>query len=469
MLAACTGTPAPATQPPPTTAAPPVTTVPATVPETTVVETTTTVPRSQPEITDRPISNEELVFMVPDPEALGGQYETFEVSLLAFESNEEVVRQAVLDPRDEEEDITTYGRTAGARSSLHPRHVRIGTGGLTGVQTWVSLFNTPEGASAYLEDFVRDAAKGVGGGHPSDLAISAAEDFVVDEVGQEATGLILAEGRPGAKPYVYETLVVFRIERLLGFATVVAPDDEDRRVRAVTLAKALEDRMVGVITGEIPLPEPPPERLAAEAYEFTYEQLIRKGSSRASIRTQGVRIGTDAAQCSLEVGFDGFDTHREYIITDDRAWLDDADAEEPGWERVPLDGFGVQSDLIYCPGWAVSTDESGLDKLLESYPAAETDLDGIATLTYQLDQEAAFSIGLLGDDSKVVVDLFELTVDTEQPWIRGIALELSGSRSAFASEFGNDFRTGSGRVRVTITASAGRFNDPELEVTAPAA
>jgi len=454
-------------------AAPPInisaaTTVPTTTVGITLTAVTTTMPMVNAAITSRTISDDEVLYMVPDAEALGEEYEGFEVAELSFEANEEVARHSVLDSQDEEEDIVEFGRSAGARSSLIPRRVRIGPSDVTGVQAWVSLFNTDEGASDYLEDFVQDASKGVGGGHPSDLAIASTDGFVVNEVGQEAIGLILAEGHPGLEPQLYETLVAFRVGRILGFSSVLALDDSDHRVRAVTLAEALEARVVGVASGEITPPPPPTELLAADAYSFTYHQVIDKGSSRASIRTSGIEVGPDKLQCLLEVEIDALKTQREYVVDGDLVWLDDADAQEPGFERVPLEGFGVQGDLIYCPGWPVSITDSGLDAVIALFEPEQIELDETPAFSYELGAEAAQTIGLINEGSGVRVDRFDLVIDAEQPWMRQLSIRMSGSSSAFAATFGDGFTQLGGRnVTVAIDATAGRFNDPDLIVFTP--
>ncbi|MDH3469807.1 MAG: hypothetical protein OEM94_00665 [Acidimicrobiia bacterium] len=468
IAAACTDAPpnAVSTAPPINTAA--ATTVPTTTAGISPVAVTSTMPIVDAVITVREISDDEVIYMVPDAEALGEEYEGFEVAELSFETNEEVVRHSVLDSQDEEEDIIEFGRSAGARSSLMPRQVRIGPSDVTGIQLWVAIFTADQGASDYLEDFVQDASKGVGGGHPSDLAIATVDGFVVNEVGQEATGLILAEGHPGLEPQLYETLVAFRVGRILGFASVLAPDDSDRRVRAVTLAETLEARVVGVASGEITPPPPPTELLEAGAYSFTYYQVIDKGSSRASIRTSGIEVGPDKLQCLLEVEIDDLKTQREYVADGDVVWLDDADAEEPGFQRVPLEGFGVQGDLIYCPGWPVSITDSGLDAVIALFEPEQIELDETPALRYELGTEAAQAIGLINEGSRVRVDSFDLVVDAEQPWMRQLSIRMSGSSSAFAATFGDGFtRLGGRNVTVTIDATADRFNDPDLIVVTP--
>lgn len=446
----------------------PTETTEATTPVTLVATTTTT---TVPTLvsTDGPIGDRELLFMNPDPDALGEAYDGFEVVTLAVEPNLEVVRQAVLDSADEEEDILTFGRTSGARIEMLPQQSRIGGGDLVGVQTWVSVFETDEGASDYLNDFVQDAAKGIGGGHPSDLAVAEANAFVVEDLGQESIGLILAEGRPGSDPLLFETLVAFRVGRILGFASVLHPDEADHRVRSLALAQVLEGRMIGVVDGTIEVPDPEPVAVPIESYEFSYTQTVRKGGSVATIKSNGVEIEPGQLQCLIELDLDGLVTQREYIVEFEDVWLDDADAQDPGFKPVPKEQFEVQADLIYCPGWPVPIENSGLDIVLAGRTAEEVQIDEEAVaLRYELDFDAAAGIGFVDADSSISVDTFEVIVDEEQPWIRSFVLEISGSASAFAADFGSEFTSSPGNsVSVRLEATAGRFNDPELEVLLP--
>lgn len=472
VVTACTGSVTPINDPPPTsgavvaTTAPPETTE-ATTPITVVaVTTTTTIPT--PVSTDRSIEDRELLFMNPDPDALGEAYDGFEVVELTIEPNLEVVRQAVIDPADEEEDVLSFGRVMGARIEMLPQQARIGGGDLVGVQTWVSAFETDEGASGYLGDFVQDAAKGVGGGHPSDLAVAEVESFVVEDLGQEAVGLVLAEGRPGSEPFLFETLVVFRVGRLLGFASVLHPDEADHRVRSLALAEVLEQRMIGVVGGTIEVPEPEPVEIPVESYEFSYVQTVRKGGSVATVRTNGLEILPGQLQCLVELDLDGLVTHREYVVEFDDVWLDDADAQDPGFKSVPKEQFEVQADLIYCPGWPVPIEDSGLEIVLAGRTPEEVQIGDESGLRYVLDFDAAVGIGFIDPDSQITVDSFEVIIHEDQPWIRSFVLEISGSAGAFAADFGSEFTSSPGNsVSVKLEATAGRFNDPELEVLLP--
>jgi hypothetical protein len=462
----------PTSEPPPTTGDAAETTAPsetveATTPMTLVaVTTTTTIPTLVS--TDRFIEDRELLFMNPDPDALGEAYDAFEVVTLTVEPNVEVVRQAVIDTADEEEDILAFGRITGARIEMLPQQSRIGGGDLVGVQTWVSAFESDEGASAYLSDFVQDAAKGIGSGHPSDLAVAEAQSFVVEDLGQESVGLILAEGRPGSEPLVYETLVAFRVGRLLGFASVLHPNEADHRVRSLALAEVLEKRMIGIVAGTIEVPEPEPVAIPVESYEFSYVQTVKKGGSVATIRANGVEILPGQLQCLVELDLDGLVTQREYVVEFDDVWLDDADAQDPGFKPVPKEQFEVQADLIYCPGWPVLIEDSGLDIVLAGRTPEEVQIGDEAALRYVLDSDAAAGIGFIDPDSSITVDTFEVIIDEEQPWVRSFVLEISGSASAFAADFGSEFTLSPGNsVSVKLEATAGRFNDPELEVLLP--
>ncbi len=227
-------------------------------------------PRTAGEITDA-----QLVLMTLTADSLGEAYQGFEEVSVATEENLELARKTLQDPSDEADDIASFGRSIGARAELRPRSVRVGASDIVSLHSWVSLFDTDEGASAYLADFVQDAAKGIGGGIPDDLEVIGAESFALDDIGTETIGLVLTED-VGDDIVRFQTLVVVRVGRLLGFVAVVHPDDGDRRLRAIQLAEALRDRIGSVLDGELVPPEPPPaEVLVAVSWR------VAKSSSSA--------------------------------------------------------------------------------------------------------------------------------------------------------------------------------------------
>ncbi len=408
--------------------------------------------------------------MNPDPDALGGDYTGFEVAAHALEPNAELIRKSLLDPADEEADITAFDRANGARIELRPRSLRLGTGDLIGVHTWINLFEDFEGASAYLEDYIQDISKGVGGGVPSDLIVTGVDSFAVEDLGQESVGLILGESRLGGELVRFQTLIGFRIGRLLAFVALIHPDDSDHRVRAIRLAEALERRVDGVLTGNLVPAEPEPQPQPLLAYEFAYAQTVARRGSEGTITSEGIEILPDQLSCQIKTDLAGIEQTRAYVVMGDRAWAADADAQDPSYQTVSPDEYLVAGDLLYCPGWPVELAASGLDLALAGRPLTEFELDdGTPALFYQLDEAAATDIGLVPDGSPIEVDRFEVTADAISPWVRSLDIEMSGSASAFADAFGSAFvQFGGGRTTVTISFEAKRINDPDLEVTPPA-
>ncbi len=412
------------------------------------------------------ISDDQLLFMTLDPEALGDAYRGFEEVSRVLEDNLTLARKTLQDPSDEANDIAVTGRAAGARAELRPRAVRVGTGDISVLQSWVSLFDTDEGAAAYLDDFVQDAGKGIGGGIPTDLEVLSAESFALDPIASQTAGLILSEQLSGG--FVrYQTLVGFRVGRLLGFVSVVHADDGDRRLRVIRLAEALLGRIEAVLSGELVPPEPPPVLEDLASYRFEYRQTTDKGRSQASITATGIEIVGEALKCRLVFDFDGLSADRTYVIVGDSAQVIDQNAPIPAYEATSRDAFNTASDLIYCPGWPVELLASGLDVVLAGRPIVEITVeDDLPAVLYELDEAAAVAIGFLPAESGISVDRFEVTTDDVNPWVRMLVLELSGRTSAFARAFGEEFAQSAGnRVEVAIEFSATGFNDPSLEVT----
>jgi hypothetical protein len=411
------------------------------------------------------ISEAQLVVMTLGVTSLGEDYQGFEEVAIGPEANLDLARKTLQDPSDEADDIATYGRSLGARAELRPRSVRVGASDIVALQSWVSLFDSDEGAAGYLADFVQDAAKGIGGGIPDDLEVALAESFALDDIASDTVGLILTQDI-GDGVERFQTIVALRLGRLLGFVAIVHPDDADRRLRVIQLAETLADRMDRVLTGEIVPPEPPPVLELLKSYRFEYRQTIEKGSSEATIVSSGVEVVGDGLECTLSIDLDGFDSDRHYIILEGEVQVSDENA--PGYDETSLDAYNTAADLIYCPGWPVELLASGLDVVLAGRPVVETTFDGVPAISYVLDADAATAIGLVPEGSAVSVDRFEVIVDDVNPWTRFLVLDLSGSARAFADAFGEAFVDFSGNsVVATIQFTATSINDETLEVAAP--
>ena len=433
---------------------------------TTTIPTTTTAVITDP-LTAGEVTDAQLVLMTLGLEGLGDDYQGFEEVSIATEANLELARKTLQDPSDEADDIASFGRSIGARAVLRPRSVRVGAGDIASLHSWVSLFDTDEGASAYLADFVRDAAKGIGGGIPDDLAVTQAESFALDAIGSETVGLLLTED-VGDGFSRYQTLVVVRVGRILGFVAIVHPDEGDRRLRVIQLAEILNERIKRVLGGELVPPEPPPVLVPLVAYRFEYRQTVDKGPTDATIVASGVDVVGEALDCRLVFDLQGLSNDRQYVIVGDNVQILDRNAPEPVFETTSRDAFNTAIDLIYCPGWPIELLASGLDVILAGQPIVEVTHEGEPAIMYTLDAAAAASIGFIPEGSPIDVDRFEVIVDAVNPWTRSLVLDLSGSARQFADAFGDEFTEFAGNsVTVSIEFTASDINDPTLEVIAP--
>ena len=428
--------------------------------------TTTTVVTTD-SLTAVEIDDEQLVLMTLDLSALGDDYDGFEEVAVGVETNLSLAQRTLQDPSDEANDIATLGRTSGARAELRPRAVRVGASDLVTLHSWVNLFESDEGAAAYLEDFVQDAAKGIGGGIPDDLAVTSAEEFALDPIGSQTAGLILTQDA-GDGFVRYQTVVGLRVGRVLGFVAVVHPDDGDRRVRAVRLAEALAERIEGVLTGVVEPPPPPQVLEPLVAYAFSYVQTVEQGSSESDLTATGVDVVGEGLECRVVVDLGGLETDRRYVVSGLEAQVLDANDTPPEWNQTSVDAVNTASDLIYCPGWPVELVASGLDVALAGKPVTETVVDGADGLSYILGDAEAAAIGFFPPGSDIEVQRFVVVVDAVNPWVRSLALDLTGPTAAFVDAYGPEFGDVDGdTVTITIRFAATRINDPALDVAAP--
>jgi hypothetical protein len=503
VTAACsTAEPAPVTTTGTTTTA---TTAPA-APST----TSTTILPAEDERTARAIGPEALGLMLP--EELPEPWTSFSRQSATPIDNERAVTLAVQDLADEADDIATYGRVDGSRAVYVPR---FGTGGVLAVEAWVDLFATDQGASGYLLDSVGDAAKRIDGGRIGSYVIDGAEDFAIDDVGTETAGTIITERSATGAPVV-ETMVGFRVGRMLGYVSVVRTDDGDARIAAQRLAETLRDRMLGVLDGSI-VPRYADGAAVLASYAFSFEQRFSEryqitvfpepsdegdagfeddttGStaatstttttsttdptaestttttrivtidSTARVEAEGVVVGTDRS-CDLTLVLAGGQTSRRYVATERRAWLDEGGGElvEVGPDVEP-----AVSDLLFCPGWPVLPGESGLTGIVAPGRGVPEDLDGLATERFDLDRDDLATVGLIPPGGAGIrLDEFTVWIVPEGPWIVGLDLSFRGTTEALEPAIGPGFYPGAD-VAISIEFRATRLGDPSLIVDVPA-
>ena len=440
----------------------------------------------------------------------------FVASVIVEESNTDAVDR--LPPTyDEDEDHVTFGRENGYRSVLRPTRFN-GTGTLA-ADTWVATFTTPLGASEYLVDYAKDLGKNGDAGRAPDLVTLEVRTFPVEEVGEEAAGFIIVAEEPATGETYQETMVAFRIGRLLAFASIFRDDDIDVRIPVLEIAGDFEERIVSVLDGSFEVVEVAPEAELA-AYRFDYRQTltqryryvvtpegvdpggdagggggdagggdddggdddggdddggdtgepeatvpVRWGSETdtTTVQTEGVVIGSDI-QCAVRVSSPSTYVSRTYVVSGTKAWVSDG-----GRAYKEIDQYDEPwaADLVYCPGWSPDRTTSGVRSVTRPGTGELVPFGEDVAERFSLDRDDLVEIGLGGEDgSGITVQQFEILAAGEGPWVVDLALRLSGSTAAIERAVGPGFYPGA-NLTIDIEFSADSLNDPELSITIP--
>ena len=494
-------------------------------PTTTLPETTTVPIRVDNPITNRDIEEDQIALMplvsLPEP------WQSFVAEPLVHETNA-VAALRVSQFSDEAEDIQNFGRVDGFRTVHRPQGVVVNQA--LAVDSWVSVFADPDGAADYLEDYARDLVKDEDTGHGGALRVTDAQDFVVDELGDDALGLILIESTLREGAGFYETLVAFRIGRLLGFLSILRNGPEDFRVQALRLAGQLEERIVAVLRRQI-VPEPDIVVPVLASYEFEYRQTFIERfsqvifddpivvdtttttepppesttttetppestttttetpqestttttgtppeSTTTTTRIEEVEVRADVVSAGSVVGedlacdvtFASLDASitNRYVVVGDQAWRATDQRNLDAFRSVERDSEPTATDLIYCPGWSPDLVGSGLGDLIAQGTGVQEERDGIVTERFELGLDELRFLGLAPRQGAVQVDRFTVWLGGDGPWVVGVDLAFSGSSDVLRGSIGPALRDNAA-VRVELDFSVSRINDPNVRVMAP--
>jgi len=484
----------------------PVTTAPrpvATMPDTLPPPTTLPVPILPDPLTQQLIGPDMLALM-PMPR-LDAPLAGFVASVITEESNETAVDR--LPPNyDEADDHVAFGRENGYRSVLRP--TRFNGSGTLAVDTWVATFTTALGASEYLEDYAKDLAKHGDAGRAPDLLVNEVRTFPVEEVGEEAAGFIIVAEEPATATVYQETLVVFRIGRLLAFSSLFRQDDVDVRIPLLTIASQFEERIVSVLDGSFEIVELAPEP-ELTAYQFSYRQDLTQRyryvvvpadvddsgggdgggdgdgdgegggvpdatattipvvwdseTDTTTVRSEGVIIGEDL-ECTVRVSSPATSTRRTYVVAAASAWVSDAGR---AYKEIDPSEEPWAADLVFCPGWSPDRNTSGVRPVTRPGSGElEPYADDVAE-RFHLDRDDLVAVGLGGEDaSGISVQDFQILTAGEGPWIVDLVLRLSGSTASLERAVGPGFYPGAS-VTINITFQATQLNGSELSITIP--
>ncbi len=429
----------------------------------------TTAPLGNP-LTRRVISDEELLLMTMEPSAL--PFPFFVRDRQELVANADAALVALREAGDEADDIARFGRQNGARADFSLPRLPVARLGVIAVHVSVQLFTTVDGASGYLADFFDDASKRIGGGRPTDLEILETDPFVVEDIGEEAVAFTLRLAPFGDEEQVsFETVVALRLGRIVAFGSVIHEEGGDFRLRAISLAERLEQHLLDVLRGTVRPPEPEPEPEPLTAYAFDFQQRIDRGLQLTTVETEGVvLVEENAMACTFELAVDFLTEKKRYVIAGDDAWFDIVGDGSPGYTKASRDTAFLESDVIFCPGWAVELADSRLDVALQDREGERVEVgdEARAGVRYELDKAALISMGFLPESTGIAVNEFVVVTDAIEPWLLELDLEVTGPSRSFVVAFGDEFEgVDVGRITLSYEFRATRVNDPELTVERP--
>jgi hypothetical protein len=477
-------------------------------------------------LTVRPIPLDTLALM-PLP-TLQTPFNGFAVTESVEETNERAIDR-LPDGRDEAEDVNRFGRQTGYRTVLKPTWSNGAD--TVSVDTWVATFTSPQGASDYLRDYAGDVLKDRDAGHAADLRINEARLFDVEEVGEEAIGLIMEESVPTDDDDYQETIVGFRIGRILAFVSVLRNRPADNRIVVLGVAADLEDRIISALDGslEAPVVDTPAELVS---YRFDYEQSLTQRFTEAieqipddeddegaepepppegeepppegeepppegeepppegeappeegdetttttePPREYVTRTVTTKVTATGVVNGDAMECTVSYNTSGSRTGNKYVVIDDDAWVLKGSTYTEIErytepyaADLLYCPGWSPSRSESGVrPSTRPGRGVVEETADGEQIERFDLSASDLVSIGLGGADAGGI------RVDRFHVWTGGdgpwvVRVDLQMRGSSSAME--RALGAGfraGGSVTIGLGFRATDFNDPTIRVTPP--
>ena len=360
-----------------------------------------------PDVTARTLSAADLAAMLPAGDT--GPAATGEEPSVEERGNGALLTATLGDRDDEAADLERYGRRFGV-AARYPQGERE-------AHVWIDLLADPAAAHGYLLDTAGDAVKGLGGTHhPGALAADVTE-FPVDALGDEALGLriVLEDGR-------FETAVLYRMGRLVVFASLVTPQEADHRVAAQYLAAEVEGRILGVLVEGEALPDPGP---GPDRYRFEFAQTATAGGDSWTAAAVGV-VADGALSCRVEVEGPGISIDRDLVLAGGRLWGRDHGAGD--YRALGGGSLADRALLAYCPGWPVDAAAAGLTPVLGGSAVTHT-LDGQPVVGFVGDAPGLATV--LGvPDEGLTVGAFTVWIGSGTPWVIDLRIEAAGPGAA---------------------------------------
>lgn len=354
-------------------------------------------PLALPDVTTRPLTETDLLAMLPDGESRAI-------------TNADAVMSAAADPDDAAADVLGFRREVGVATAVAtasgPGYVRI------------DLLADADHAHRYLLDTAGDIVKRVDGTHDAAAVALSATEFPI-AVGEESIGLLVArQGDPAA-----ETAVVFRLGRLVIFASLEHEQGEDLRVPLQHLAEDVQSRALARLAAT-PVTDHGTDR---PSYRFETTMTVTAGDVIMLVERNGT-VDAAGMTCAVRV-VDGAGEHTRTVRSDPGGISSSTDGLV--FRPVGAGDLAARAVLAGCSSWPLDGAASGLDDLATG-TATRHRVNGVTALGYT-PEPAALGPVLGSSLQGAVVDSFSFWLAEGTPWVVEVGFIVSADATVLAA------------------------------------
>jgi hypothetical protein len=195
------------------------------------------------------VSPENVEAMIPALDDLGTEFADMEADPASGSTDNDDAALRTADPGDSGADLARLGRIGGHMSTYWAPERSLDTASGAAIQLWMELdlFQDRDGAGAYFAKQVDDFDRLVGEEVSDGWTLEDVDTFAVKGLGGDATGLVVRTASQGTT--LYQTVVAFRMDRLVAAAGIVRGDDADIAREVHEIARAMANRVEEVSAG----------------------------------------------------------------------------------------------------------------------------------------------------------------------------------------------------------------------------
>ena len=343
---------------------------------------------------------------------------------------------AAIDPSDEADDVIGFGLIA--EFSTHygdPSGLRITTEGVA--------FETADGASGYINDWVEDLRLGAATTEPG---VSDLVEFTAEHIGTaadeaiRATYLIEYLGGDRARSIAGGALVV-RSGDLVAWAWATGPDPAVVAEALDLLQPPVTGHLLGVASGELG-PRPgtglgltPAPTVALDSFRFEYAYGVESTDPAAgfSVEVIGEFEAPDLTSCRISITEGNREPVQTYLVVAGAlVWMGDL----TGYQQVPLRHPAALSALPVCPGHPIFWETTTLHRIPDR-PGETAEFGGIPVRRYDLagDLAALDDLGYFEDEAAQILR-YEVARAVDGGWPIEVTIERETDLASARLTFG---------------------------------